>query len=104
MPYGECGGCWGACTEFIGWPPPAGAGFSVSWAPGCLWFGWEVVETVLAVVVAVVVRVGGDVIWLSKLLEMVGEIGVIGLVGLLDEGSVLSSLVRFFLRNPRVGI
>ena len=40
---------------------------------------------------------------LSKPLEMVGEIGVIGLVGGL-EGSFLSSLVRFFLRKPRLGI
>lgn len=39
---------------------------------------------------------------LSK--PLVGVTGVIGLVGWLDDGSVLSSLVRFFLRNPKLGI
>lgn len=33
-----------------------------------------------------------------------GVTGVIGLVGWLEDGSDLSSLVRFFLRNPKVGI
>lgn len=31
-------------------------------------------------------------------------VGVIGLVGWLEEGSLLSSLVRFFLRKFRLGI
>ena len=38
----------------------------------------------------------------SKGLAAVGVTGLVGLLG--ADGSVLSSLVRFFLRNPRVGI
>lgn len=44
----------------------------------------------------------GIVLKLSK--PLVGVTGVTGLAGWLDDGSVLSSLVRFFLRNPKVGI
>lgn len=41
----------------------------------------------------------------SKVLEDVGVTGVTGLVGWLEEeGSGFSSFVRFFLRNPSVGI
>lgn len=44
----------------------------------------------------------GMVLKLSK--PLVGVTGVTGLAGWLDDGSVLSSLVRFFLRNPKLGI
>lgn len=37
-------------------------------------------------------------------LPLADEVGVTGLVGFEAEGSVLPSLVRFFLRNPREGI
>jgi hypothetical protein len=53
---------------------------------------------------AVVDCVDADVCELSNGLDSVGVIGVMGLVGWLEEGSDLSSLVRFFLRKPRVGI
>lgn len=41
------------------------------------------------------------VVW-SKLLAAVGVTGLVGLLG--GNGSVLPSLVFFFLRNPRLGI
>lgn len=54
---------------------------------------------------AVVLCVGTVVSELDpKVLEEVGVTGVTGLVGWLEEGSGFSSFVRFFLRNPRVGI
>lgn len=46
----------------------------------------------------------GIVLKLSKALEELLATGVTGLVGWLVDDSGLSSLVRFFLRNPRVGI
>ena len=38
----------------------------------------------------------------SKVLDVVGVTGLVGLLG--GEGSGLDSLVRFFLRNPKLGI
>jgi len=93
-PYGAA--CWTA-DEFIWYPPPADTADSLLW----LW-RVEDCDSVGALVFDEVLE--GIVLKLSKALEEVGVTGVTGLVGWLEDGSVLSSLVLFFLRNPKVGI
>lgn len=104
--------------RFCGCSDP-GEGVDCGGANGCGWTGWLLIGWFSAVSarlfcgfvvpgweVACDSAVGCcccccDTVWL-KLLE---DVGVTGLVGwLVDEGSELASLVRFFFRKPRLGI